>query len=91
MLIGDRTLSLLLEQPGEIHVFGGAEHPAKEWDCVLIYDEETGVIANFLRVLCSHLNSSGYSQTFTLEKLDSSLVLTYERKTTTTRPNPSRA
>ncbi|KAJ7229111.1 RNA polymerase II transcription elongation factor-domain-containing protein [Mycena pura] len=29
-------------QPGENHIFTGKETPAKELDCVLIYDEETG-------------------------------------------------
>ncbi|KAH9950083.1 RNA polymerase II transcription elongation factor-domain-containing protein [Amylocystis lapponica] len=43
------------------HVFVGTEQPAREWDCVLIYDEEMG--------------------TFTLEKLDSYMNLTYDRKT----------
>ncbi|KAJ6543862.1 RNA polymerase II transcription elongation factor-domain-containing protein [Mycena capillaripes] len=30
-------------QPGESHVYIGNETSAKELDCVLIYDEETGV------------------------------------------------
>jgi hypothetical protein len=33
----------ILTQAGESHVFLGSETPAKEWECVLIYDEETGV------------------------------------------------
>jgi hypothetical protein len=33
----------ILAQAGESHVFVGSEMPAKEWECVLIYDEETGV------------------------------------------------
>ncbi|KAF8883443.1 hypothetical protein BD779DRAFT_1802002 [Infundibulicybe gibba] len=49
-------------QPGEGVAFIGPEHSAKEWECVLIYDEETG--------------------TFTLEKLDSHLSLTFDRRTT---------
>ena len=35
--------SLTLQQANEIHLFNGIEQPAKEWECVLIYDEETGV------------------------------------------------
>jgi hypothetical protein len=56
-------------QPGEGHVFVGYEQLAKEMDCVLIYDEETG--------------------TFSLEKLDSYMILTYERKTASTLNRPS--
>lgn len=48
-------------QTGEGHVFVGQEHPAREWDCVLIYDEDINA--------------------FTLEKLDSYVALTYDRKT----------
>ncbi|KAF9558210.1 hypothetical protein CPC08DRAFT_819424 [Agrocybe pediades] len=47
-------------QPGEVHIFTGQEQKAKEVDCVLIFDEETGV--------------------FTLEKIDSSLHLKFDRK-----------
>ncbi|KAJ7283299.1 RNA polymerase II transcription elongation factor-domain-containing protein [Mycena rebaudengoi] len=54
-------------QPGESHVFVGNETSAKEFDCVLIYDEETG--------------------SYKLEKLESYIVLTYERKTTTSLPS----
>lgn len=32
-------------QEGESLIFTGTEEPAKELDCVLIYDEETGVSA----------------------------------------------
>ncbi|KAI0952024.1 hypothetical protein AcV7_007953 [Taiwanofungus camphoratus] len=64
---GKDTTSVTVErasaQTGEGgHVFLGQELPAREWDCVLIYDEEMG--------------------TFTLEKLDSYVNLTYDRKTT---------
>jgi len=48
-------------QAGEGHVFVGNEMPAKEWECVLIYDEETG--------------------NFVLEKLDSFMILNYDKKT----------
>ncbi|PFH46062.1 hypothetical protein AMATHDRAFT_70688 [Amanita thiersii Skay4041] len=63
------TVEYPSKQAGENHVFKGVEKPAKEWDCVLIYDEELG--------------------TFTLEKLDSHLSLTYERKTATSRQPPA--
>ncbi|KAI0079722.1 hypothetical protein K474DRAFT_558789 [Panus rudis PR-1116 ss-1] len=43
------------------HLFVGQEQPAKEWECVLIFDEEQGK--------------------FTLEKLDSFVNLTYDRRT----------
>ncbi|THH11278.1 hypothetical protein EW145_g751 [Phellinidium pouzarii] len=45
-------------QSDEVHVFRGKEESAKEVECVLIYDEESGM--------------------FTLEKLDSSLILHHE-------------
>ncbi|GJE84745.1 EAF domain-containing protein [Phanerochaete sordida] len=44
----------------EVHLFDGTETTSKEWDCVLIYDEE--------------------SKMFTLEKLDSTVQLTYDKK-----------
>ncbi|KAJ7477213.1 RNA polymerase II transcription elongation factor-domain-containing protein [Mycena galericulata] len=53
-------------QLGESYVFTGIETPAKEVDCVLIYDEETG--------------------SYKLEKLESCIVLTYERKNTISLP-----
>ncbi|KAJ7666545.1 hypothetical protein B0H17DRAFT_1143060 [Mycena rosella] len=43
---GKDATSVVLEhpslQPGENHRYNGTETPAKELDCVLIYDEETG-------------------------------------------------
>ncbi|KAH8094763.1 RNA polymerase II transcription elongation factor-domain-containing protein [Phellopilus nigrolimitatus] len=45
-------------QPDEVHIFRGKEEPSKEIECVLIYDEESGM--------------------FTLEKLDSSLILQHD-------------
>ncbi|KAJ7762759.1 RNA polymerase II transcription elongation factor-domain-containing protein [Mycena maculata] len=57
-------------QPGESHIYNGNETTAKELDCVLIYDEETG--------------------SYKLEKLESYIVLAYERKKTTSLP-PSAA
>ncbi|KAJ6510286.1 RNA polymerase II transcription elongation factor-domain-containing protein [Mycena vitilis] len=56
-------------QPGESHVFTGNETSAKEFDCVLVYDEETG--------------------SYKLEKLESYIVLSYERKTTASLPQSS--
>ncbi|KAF8075843.1 hypothetical protein FPV67DRAFT_1776490 [Lyophyllum atratum] len=47
-------------QPSEAHQWLGTEIPAKEWECVLIYDE--------------------VSDTYTLEKLDSHMVLTHQHK-----------
>ncbi|KDR74480.1 hypothetical protein GALMADRAFT_587787 [Galerina marginata CBS 339.88] len=60
-------------QPGEVQLFSGSEQPAKEVDCILIFDEETG--------------------TFTLEKLDSFVVLKSEgKKAVSPRPtSPSPA
>ncbi|KAJ7163808.1 RNA polymerase II transcription elongation factor-domain-containing protein [Mycena crocata] len=53
-------------QPGEGYVYSGNEVPSKEFDCVLIYDEETG--------------------SYKLEKLESYIALTYERRTTVSLP-----
>lgn len=42
---GKEFTSVTLERPstqGESHVFKGTEHLAKDYDCVLIYDEELG-------------------------------------------------
>ncbi|KAG1753172.1 RNA polymerase II transcription elongation factor-domain-containing protein [Suillus lakei] len=43
---GKDSTSVTLERPstqaGENHLFKGAEQPIKEYDCVLIYDEELG-------------------------------------------------
>ncbi|CCM05662.1 uncharacterized protein FIBRA_07892 [Fibroporia radiculosa] len=50
------------------HLFVGQEHASKEWDCVLIYDEEMG--------------------TYTLEKMDSFLNLTYDKKITRAPRHP---
>lgn len=49
-------------QPGEGSLFNGSEHPAKEWECILIFDE--------------------VNKKFVLEKLDSHMALTFERKVT---------
>ncbi|KAI6033884.1 RNA polymerase II transcription elongation factor-domain-containing protein [Pisolithus microcarpus] len=60
---GKEFTSVTLERPstqGESHVFKGTEHSVKDYDCVLIYDEELG--------------------TFTLEKIDGFMKLSYERK-----------
>ncbi|KAL5530437.1 hypothetical protein ACEPAF_6695 [Sanghuangporus sanghuang] len=46
------------QQSDEVHVFRGKEEPAKEVECVLIFDPESGL--------------------YTLEKLDSSLILHHE-------------
>lgn len=56
-------------QAGEAYVFAGTETQAKEWDVVLIYDDESGE--------------------YTLEKLDSFVNLTWERKRTSAAPAPS--
>ncbi|KAJ7638415.1 RNA polymerase II transcription elongation factor-domain-containing protein [Roridomyces roridus] len=53
-------------QPGESYIYHGNETSAKEFDCVLIYDEETG--------------------SYKLEKLESYIVLTYDRKGTISLP-----
>ncbi|KAJ3571189.1 hypothetical protein NP233_g3919 [Leucocoprinus birnbaumii] len=58
-------------QPGEVYVFAGTETQAKEWDVVLIYDDETGE--------------------YTLEKLDSAVSLTWERKRSSAARAPSPA
>ncbi|KAG1739850.1 RNA polymerase II transcription elongation factor-domain-containing protein [Suillus paluster] len=43
---GKDSTSVILERPstqaGENHLFKGSEQPVKEYDCVLIYDEELG-------------------------------------------------
>lgn len=46
------------QQSDEVHVFRGKEEPAKEVECVLVFDPESGM--------------------YTLEKLDSSLILSHE-------------
>lgn len=45
------------------YLFLGQENASKDWDCVLIYDEERG--------------------TFTLEKIDSMITFTYDKRTNT--------
>ncbi|KAG8218308.1 RNA polymerase II transcription elongation factor-domain-containing protein [Butyriboletus roseoflavus] len=61
------STSVTVERPSsqtrECHVFKGSEQPVKEYDCVLIYDEDLG--------------------TFTLEKIDSFMNFTYDRKVQT--------
>ena len=70
------------EQPGEGgYGFIGNEIPAKEWECVLVYDEDSGVGTPTMYYLV--INSTLISQRFTLEKLDSCVTLTYDRKTAT--------
>ncbi|KIK07655.1 hypothetical protein K443DRAFT_673233 [Laccaria amethystina LaAM-08-1] len=72
---GGDSSSVTVEYPGsqagEKQVFMGSEAAAKEWECVLIYDEETG--------------------TYTLEKLDSCMTLTYQRKAASSAPRPAPA
>ncbi|KAF8632003.1 hypothetical protein AX17_004948 [Amanita inopinata Kibby_2008] len=46
------TVEYPSKQKGESHVFKGTENVAKEWDCVLVYDEELGTFA--LEKLDSH-------------------------------------
>ncbi|KAF9246866.1 RNA polymerase II transcription elongation factor-domain-containing protein [Melanogaster broomeanus] len=64
---GKESTSVTVERPstqtGESHLFKGTEQPVKEYDCVLIYDEELG--------------------TFTLEKLDSFMSFSFDRKVQT--------
>ncbi|KAF8845585.1 hypothetical protein BDN67DRAFT_918894 [Paxillus ammoniavirescens] len=64
---GKESTSVTVERPstqaGESHLFKGTEQPVKEYDCVLIYDEELG--------------------TFTLEKIDSFMSFSYDRKVQT--------
>jgi hypothetical protein len=64
---GKESTSVAVERPstqaGENHLFKGTEQPVKEYDCVLIHDEEFG--------------------TFTLEKIDSSMIFNYDRKVQT--------
>ncbi|KAI9575039.1 RNA polymerase II transcription elongation factor-domain-containing protein [Boletus coccyginus] len=61
------STSVTVERPSsqarESHLFKGTEQPVKEYDCVLIYDEDLG--------------------TFTLEKIDSFMNFTYDRKVQT--------
>jgi len=58
------STSVSMERPGlqprESHLFKGTEQPVKEYDCVLVYDEEMG--------------------TFTLEKIDTFMTFTHDRK-----------
>ncbi|XP_006459737.1 hypothetical protein AGABI2DRAFT_191595 [Agaricus bisporus var. bisporus H97] len=57
----------LSSQAGEANIYAGNETQAKEWDCVLVYDDETGA--------------------YTLEKVDSFVSLTFERKRTAAKPH----
>lgn len=76
---------LIVLQPGETHVFVGGETIAKEWECVLIYDEEQDVSSDFIHCFVLKL----YYQTYTLEKLDSYMTLRYDRKVASPeRSNP---
>ncbi len=47
-----------ITQNGEAgHAFVGQETPSKETDCVLIYDEETGVCrVSCFRLLCTYMD-----------------------------------
>ncbi|KAH8105483.1 RNA polymerase II transcription elongation factor-domain-containing protein [Cristinia sonorae] len=61
----DQEAKVTVERPSQFedggHSFVGVAPPAKEFDCVLIFDPQT--------------------MSFTLEKVDSSVKLTYDRKT----------
>ncbi|KAH0839586.1 RNA polymerase II transcription elongation factor-domain-containing protein [Lanmaoa asiatica] len=79
------STSVTVERPSsqarESHLFKGTEQPVKEYDCVLIYDEDMGVSARLIRLafrlMCMAL------QTFTLEKIDSFMNFSYDRKVQT--------
>ncbi|KAK7061307.1 EAF domain-containing protein [Favolaschia claudopus] len=70
---GKDTTNVVVEhpssQPGETHVYTGTDTSAKELDCVLIYDEETG--------------------SYKLEKLESYIILNYDRKSIASLPHSS--
>ncbi|KAG6375075.1 RNA polymerase II transcription elongation factor-domain-containing protein [Boletus reticuloceps] len=61
------STSVTVERPSaqarETHLFKGTEQPVREYDCVLVYDEDMG--------------------TFTLEKIDSFMNFSYDRKVQT--------
>lgn len=83
---------LIVFQLGETHVFGGVETIAKEWECVLIYDEEQDVSSAFILMFSPRIvltRTISPSQTYTLEKLDSYMTLRYDRKVASPeRSNP---
>lgn len=62
------------------HLFIGTEQPAKEWDCVLIYDEGLGVRIYTITTSLPCIQPRP-TQRFILEKLDSNINLTHDRKT----------
>lgn len=68
-------------QPRESHLFKGTEQPVKEYDCVLIYDEDMGVSARFVWLAFQLMWMT--LQTFTLEKIDSFMNFSYDRKVQT--------
>ncbi|KAF8121336.1 RNA polymerase II transcription elongation factor-domain-containing protein, partial [Boletus edulis] len=61
------STSVTVERPSaqvrKAHLFKGTEQPVREYDCVLVYDEDMG--------------------TFTLEKIDSFMTFSYDRKVQT--------
>jgi len=68
-----------VRQPDEAYLFTGKEEAVKDWDCLLVYDEETGVRSTSL-LGCALRSNSVSSQRYTLEKLDTYLRLAFDRK-----------
>ena len=69
----------LLQTDSGGHSFVGSAPAAKEFDCVIIFDPQTMVRALYSPV--QHLILRSLYQTFTMEKVDSSVQLSYDRKT----------
>lgn len=72
------TLIFIHIKPDEKHLFSAVEQPAQNWECVLIYDEETGVCPQSINSVTSY----PCSKVYTLEVLDSSLDIQYDTRAT---------
>ncbi|KAJ8587640.1 hypothetical protein M405DRAFT_934601 [Rhizopogon salebrosus TDB-379] len=81
---GKESTNITLERPstqaGENHAFKGAEQPVKEYDCVLIYDEELGTFT---------LEKVDCFVSFTYDKKVSSSSSSFARKSPSAIPAPS--
>ena len=54
--VNAQIITASLTQSDEVHTFRGKEEPAKDVECVLIYDEETGVRAATSRLTLPNSN-----------------------------------
>ncbi|KAJ1984090.1 hypothetical protein H4R34_000895 [Dimargaris verticillata] len=80
---GQFNIDFVSNENGEHNYYEASEHPAKDVECVLIFDEATQVRASLVSVKGAQklvLLATAFS--FTLEQLDSTLMLKRVRKFT---------